>query len=103
MSLRAAKRRSNPDGEAPTHWIASSLTAILLPRPRNDATNHNGLKARNPHEQIGHCEPQSGEAIQPGKPHTLDCFAPLAMTGGPLTMTGGELSLRAAHRAGETI
>ncbi|MDR1468918.1 MAG: hypothetical protein LBT00_06460 [Spirochaetaceae bacterium] len=31
----------------------------------------------------------SGEAIQPGRAFTLDCFAPLAMTSGPLTMTGG--------------
>ncbi|MDR1468650.1 MAG: hypothetical protein LBT00_05090 [Spirochaetaceae bacterium] len=44
--------------------------------------------ARNDEERC-HCEPRSGEAIQPGKVFALDCFAPLAMTGGSLTMTGG--------------
>ncbi|MDR1468067.1 MAG: hypothetical protein LBT00_02100 [Spirochaetaceae bacterium] len=52
--MRAAKRRSNPDGEGPR--------ARLLRSARNDGG-------------CCHCESRSGEAIQPGKALTLDCFA----------------------------
>ncbi|MDR1468726.1 MAG: hypothetical protein LBT00_05475 [Spirochaetaceae bacterium] len=35
-----------------------------------------------------------GEAIQTGSALTLDCFAPLAMTGGSLAMTAGIIIAR---------
>ncbi|MDR1468227.1 MAG: hypothetical protein LBT00_02915 [Spirochaetaceae bacterium] len=71
--MRATKWRSNLDREGPHPGLLRSA--------------HNDRRPARNDEESCHCEPRSGEAIQPEEALTLDCFARLAMTGGSLTMT----------------